>query len=65
MVNHLEAELAELDAALTRVNSGTYGTCEGCGEPISDARLEALPAARYCVEDQSRMSRNGRRAAAR
>ena len=65
VVNHLEAELAELDAALTRVNSGTYGTCEGCGEPISDARLEALPAARYCVEDQSRMSRNGRRAAAR
>src|SRR5205807_3917678 len=58
VVNHLEAELAELDAALTRVDGGTYGTCEGCGEPISDARLEALPAARYCVEDQSRMSRN-------
>src|SRR5438132_13755476 len=46
VVNHLEAELAELDAALTRVDGGTYGTCEGCGEPISDARLEALPAAR-------------------
>jgi RNA polymerase-binding transcription factor DksA len=61
VVTHLEAELIELDAALQRVEDGTYGRCEGCGEPIMDQRLEALPAARYCVEDQSKLARNNHR----
>src|SRR5438093_2722703 len=61
LVSHLEAELVELDAALQRVEDGGYGRCEGCGQPISDARLEAAPAARYCVEDQSKLSRNNHR----
>ncbi|MCF3940753.1 TraR/DksA C4-type zinc finger protein [Gordonia sp. Z-3] len=48
--------LDELDAALSRADAGTYGRCERCGEPISDARLEALPAARLCIGCASRGS---------
>jgi RNA polymerase-binding transcription factor DksA len=61
VVAHAQAELVELDAALGRLDAGKYGQCEGCGEPISAERLDALPAARFCVEDQSKLSRNGRR----
>ena len=50
----VEADLREVDAALMRLEAGTYGVCEACGRPISDARLEALPAARLCIEDQAR-----------
>lgn len=43
------ARLAELDTALARVRDGTFGTCEGCGAAIPDARLRARPTARRCV----------------
>ena len=46
ILEQLEAELAELQAALERVDAGTYGTDELTGEPIDPARLEALPTAR-------------------
>lgn len=42
--------LAQIDAALGRIEEGTYGICEGTGEPIGKPRLEAKPWARYCVE---------------
>jgi DnaK suppressor protein len=41
--------LAEVDAALARLEAGTYGTCQGCGQPIPEERLEARPTARHCV----------------
>ena len=41
--------LAEIDAALARLEAGTYGTCERCGRPIEVARLEARPTARTHV----------------
>ncbi|GAB3037506.1 TraR/DksA C4-type zinc finger protein [Parafrigoribacterium mesophilum] len=41
--------LAQIDAALARLDVGTYGTCEVCGQPIGTARLEARPAARTCI----------------
>jgi RNA polymerase-binding protein DksA len=44
--------LAEIDAALVRIEKKTYGICEGSGEPIPKSRLEAIPWARYCVEYQ-------------
>ena len=44
-----------------RVDNGSYGNCEACGKPISEARLEAIPTARYCIEDQAKHDRNGRR----
>ncbi len=57
---HAELELAELEEAVKRVDWGSYGNCEACGKPIGEARLEALPTARYCIEDQSKQDR-GRR----
>ena len=39
---------------------GSYGNCEACGKPIGEARLEAIPTARFCIEDQSKQDR-GRR----
>jgi DnaK suppressor protein len=42
--------LHEIDAALQRIQEGTYGICEGTGELIPRARLEAQPWARYCVD---------------
>jgi RNA polymerase-binding transcription factor DksA len=50
----VEADLREVDAAVMRLEAGTYGVCEACGRPIADERLEALPAARLCIEDQAR-----------
>ena len=52
ILNNLEEQVTEIDKALTRVEEGTYGTCEACGKPIGDERLEVVPTARYCVEDQ-------------
>lgn len=65
VVEHVKLELIELQAALAKLDKGTYGLCEGCAQPISDARLEAMPAARYCIEDQAKLARNGRRNGAR
>jgi DnaK suppressor protein len=50
LVRHAQGRLAEIDAALERVASSTYGICERCGRPIAPARLEARPTARTCVE---------------
>ncbi len=50
--------LKEIERALKRIVSGTYGTCEACGEQISAGRLKALPWARYCVTCQELQSRN-------
>ncbi len=44
-----EHHLEELDAAVKRLEAGTYGTCEGCGRPIGEERLEARPTARFCM----------------
>jgi DnaK suppressor protein len=53
ILENVEAELADIEHALARLNDGTYGTCEACGRPIDEARLEALPATRLCLEDQA------------
>lgn len=43
------ASLADLDRAGARLDAGTYGRCEGCGEPIAPARLSARPTATTCM----------------
>lgn len=53
ILERVEAELDDVEHALRRLDDGSYGTCEACGRPIDDGRLEAMPAARFCVEDQS------------
>jgi RNA polymerase-binding transcription factor DksA len=60
VLQRVEAQLREVDAALARLEAGTYGLCELCGKPIGDERLEAMPAARYCLEDQAIAERDGR-----
>ncbi len=49
LVAQAERHLAEIDTALERVAARTYGTCEQCGGPIADGRLEARPVARTCI----------------
>ncbi len=46
--------IAKIDAALTRIEEGTYGYCEETGEPISLARLDARPIATLSIEAQER-----------
>ncbi|HEV7640026.1 MAG TPA: TraR/DksA C4-type zinc finger protein [Gaiellaceae bacterium] len=48
--------LAEIDAALQRIEAGTYGVCEVCGKSIGAERLSALPWTRLCIDDQRRAS---------
>jgi RNA polymerase-binding transcription factor DksA len=48
--------LAEIDAALERIEDGTYGICGGCGKPIGAERLSAIPWTRLCIDDQRRAS---------
>jgi len=45
----VRGHVAEVDAAIQRLDGGTYGICERCGQPIARARLEARPAARTCI----------------
>ena len=50
LASQLRADLEDVERALAKLEAGTYGTCETCGEPISPARLEAMPAARFCID---------------
>jgi RNA polymerase-binding transcription factor DksA len=63
ILERVEAELGDVEHALTRLDDGTYGTCEACGEAIDDARLEAMPATRFCVDDQAVAERQAPRPA--
>ncbi|HET7726272.1 MAG TPA: TraR/DksA C4-type zinc finger protein [Candidatus Limnocylindrales bacterium] len=49
---HNEQHLAAIDAALARIENGTYGACTSCGKPIAPERLEALPWAALCIDCQ-------------
>ena len=52
-----EHVIAEIDAALVRIEVGTYGVCEGCGKAIDVDRLEALPWATLCLDDRRKEER--------
>jgi len=49
--------LAQNERAIARIEAGTYGTCESCGEPIGKARLQAFPRATLCVKCKQREER--------
>ena len=49
LVNSIRESLAEVEHALAKFDTGTYGLCETCKQPIAPARLEAMPAARACM----------------
>lgn len=45
----LAASIADIDRALEKLDAGTYGQCDRCGQAIAAARLDALPASALCV----------------
>jgi DnaK suppressor protein len=49
LLNQLNEQLDEVERALAKFDQGKYGLCERCGEQIAEARLEAIPATRFCV----------------
>jgi len=54
LAGNLKESLEEVAAAIARLDAGTYGTCEVCGVAISPARLEAMPASRFCIDHANR-----------
>ena len=50
-----ETQLKQVEQALERLGQDDYGKCENCGEPISPARLEALPHAVLCIDCKARL----------
>ncbi|MBM7503986.1 TraR/DksA family transcriptional regulator [Agromyces aurantiacus] len=50
VLHDVEHELADIDRALAKIDAGTYGTCERCGQKISVGRLEARPTATLCID---------------
>lgn len=50
-------KLAEIEDALGRIESGNYGACDECGEPIGEARLMALPFTKVCIDCKSKDER--------
>ncbi len=55
--DNTEGVLAAIDAALHRIDAGTYGTCQRCGRQISEERLDALPYAELCIDCKREVSR--------
>jgi DnaK suppressor protein len=53
----LSQTLVQVRDALKRIEDGTYGKCTACGRPIEAARLEAVPWAAYCLEDQEKQEK--------
>jgi DnaK suppressor protein len=59
--DHNRLLIEAVDAALARIEAGTYGTCATCGQPIPPERLEALPSAAHCIECQKKAQAGRRR----
>lgn len=60
MKKQLSDTLAEINRALDKYKSGTYGICDRCGQPIEAGRLEALPYANLCLACKSRQQKESR-----
>ncbi len=57
MAKNARESLHIIETALGRVNDGTYGVCESCGQPIGKMRLQAFPRATLCLECKQRQER--------
>ncbi len=57
LLDQTRQQLSQVDAALRRVDEGSYGQCEKCGQPIAAGRLEARPTATTCIDCASRARR--------
>jgi RNA polymerase-binding transcription factor DksA len=58
IVRDLAAQVDEIERAQERLERGEYGVCQACGEPIAPPRLDAKPATRFCLADQTAVERN-------
>lgn len=47
-------EIAQINAALSRIDEGSYGECTTCGEPVGEKRLEIIPQAAQCIKCASK-----------
>lgn len=56
ILNNEQDLLAQVNAALQRIEQGTYGICDNCGQPINEKRLEALPWASLCLKCEAEQS---------
>lgn len=60
MEHQINGMLASIDHALEKFDNGTYGTCDRCGKPIEQGRLEALPYANLCLECKANLKKKNR-----
>lgn len=60
LLERAEAQLQQVRAALARLDAGTYGICQECGQPIDDERLELLPLTMHCIRC-AQSTKGGRR----
>jgi DnaK suppressor protein len=58
--NRIRTELAKVEHALEKIEKGTYGLCDNCGQPIDPKRLEALPQASLCMNCKAQLAKNGK-----
>ncbi len=54
LAHSLRESLAEVERALEKIADGTFGQCDECGNAIAEPRLEAMPAARHCIDCASK-----------
>jgi DnaK suppressor protein len=54
LAHTLQDTLNDVERALEKIEQGTFGICENCGKPIAAPRLEAMPAARLCIDCASK-----------
>ena len=58
ILSTVERSLADVQFAMDQLAQGSYGRCQACGAAIGEARLEARPEARYCIDDQALAERS-------
>ncbi len=56
----IKEQLVAVEHALNKFEEGTYGLCEGCGQPIDPARLDALPQARRCMSCKTQQAKDAK-----
>ena len=56
----MKEQLAKIEHALNKFDEGTYGLCDGCGQPIDPERLEALPYAALCLSCKAKQAKNAK-----
>lgn len=54
LAHTLQETLADVERALEKMDAGEFGVCEGCEQPIAEPRLEAMPAAKLCIDCASK-----------